>query len=232
MHSEEWVQNNNAAQKLEGLASLPDGFRFNQPAVWEKLEAHLQPAQKRRTVSRWWAAAVLLLSLTATWFFIQKGDKSKAVMAESKPKKGVQTPVIVATTIGKNIGLTEKKTGRPVKSVLFRVAAKALPAADLAKETTLAIATDSFPATGSAIPSLSTETVITSIPKPRFRIAHTNELRRIVWPAETLNEATKPAYSFLRRPVYNAAADEPATVEEQPLKKHPKTLIGLLNTSQ
>ncbi len=71
MHNEK--PNNPLAEKLDGMNSLPEGFGFSAPRVWDQLEQELQ-IKKPKPIMLWlrYAAAIVLLTSAATIWFLQK----------------------------------------------------------------------------------------------------------------------------------------------------------------
>ncbi len=71
MHNEK--PNNPLAEKLDGMNSLPEGFGFSAPRVWDQLEQELQ-IKKPKPIMLWlrYAAAIVLLASAATIWFLQK----------------------------------------------------------------------------------------------------------------------------------------------------------------
>ncbi len=65
--------NNPLAEKLDGMNSLPEGFGFSAPRVWDQLEQELQ-IKKPKPIMLWlrYAAAIVLLASAATIWFLQK----------------------------------------------------------------------------------------------------------------------------------------------------------------
>lgn len=230
MHSGESAQqNSSAAQKLEGLTEVPAGFRFNASGVWNQLEANLQPVRKKPVAYHWWTVAAILLLLVAGGIFLQPDPVSKPVMATTK--KGKEVPVVVIVPPSKTTEPAQVQKAVSIKKVLpGKLVKTELPIA-FQKEMMAVSASDTIPRINAALVSPAAETAVAAPLKPRFRIVHANELHMPVVPVEVLNDAARPTYGFLRRPANEASPADDKTVEEPPVKKQPKTLMGLFNSN-
>lgn len=226
MHPERWAQPDSAAQKLKGLTEIPAGFGFDAASVWGQLESRLQPVREKPFVSRWWMAAAVFLLAVAGWI---GGQKEEAL----KPAETAKTSNLPIAAMQPSL-----QKGKPQQKARIAVAPKPLLTKEGKAETivvvegepALAIANDTPALINTVAPPLMTETATVTAPQPRFRIAHANELRTPVVPAQLMNDAAKPTYGFLRRPVADEAPMEANVIEPTP-KKQPKTLMGLFNSN-
>lgn len=106
MHKEK--PNNPLAEKLDGMNSLPEGFGFSAPRVWDQLEQELQ-IKKPKPIMLWmrYAAAIVLLTSAATILFLQK-----------------ETPIPTKSSTKQTITKTSIKTALPRKTEAPELQAK------------------------------------------------------------------------------------------------------------
>ncbi len=106
MHKEK--PNNPLAEKLDGMNSLPEGFGFSAPRVWDQLEQELQ-IKKPKPIMLWlrYAAAIVLLASAATIWFLQK-----------------ETPIPTKSSTKQTITKTSKNTASPRKTETPELLAK------------------------------------------------------------------------------------------------------------
>ena len=233
-------QNNVISQKLEALDHLPEGFRFRQAAVWEKLEAGLQPAPKQRNVRWWYAAAIVISFSTSICFLYIKKDQPKPVAIAVKKDHRQALPAssphlipAVPVTASATVTTVHARVTTPTP----KRRAQSIPSSAAQVATLNAITPEEKRIEEGAIPSpvlteptnMGAEPVAQATSGNRFRVAHINELRHPVIPAEVLHDKNKSAYTFLGKPLAVSAEKE----EEPPLPiKKPKTLFGIFSTSQ
>lgn len=235
MPFEEPKPDRRAAQKLDALDHLPEGFRFRQTAVWEKLEAGLQPVSKKPTF-RWWYAAAILAGIGAgiPFFFSQKKQPEPATIAARTNNQLVSPASTTArvTTTTVKASATKPALKRKTQPTRSLTAPTALPDKVTLEETKTEVAVTQLPVLTEPT-TVTVEPVAVTTPRSRFRIIHSNELRLPQIPADVLNNASKNAYSSLSRHIKGPTASEEEPVAEpyQPTKK-PKTLIGIFNTHQ
>jgi hypothetical protein len=221
---------NEISNKLNGMNSIPQGFRFDSDQTWQKLDAEMHGKPKRKLIF-WLPAAVLLSAVIGgTVYFQVKSshpNKDTRVTTLHPSKQQKQTPVekeIVQLTNAKHIPVLKSAEQR--QRIPFEEK-------EIAQDTLVA-----FPAVtqvSNVLQDNLKDTVVavaSSVQKPRFKIAHVNELDV---PVTTLPSSPKANTVLLIRktnstPEYN----ESSSVEEKVIAyKKQKTLIAsLINSSQ
>ena len=234
MQHEEPKRNKELSQQLDTLNHLPEGFRFRQAAVWEKLEAGLPQAPKQRRFRWWYAAAILIgIGISLPFFFSKKEHIKPATTAtktnNQQPSLLLTTADVIATPKQALVVTPSvKRKAQPSLSPLQRT----LSTKTMLEDQKIEVATTPLPVLTEPIIA-TPEPLTVAAPRNRFRIAHSNELRMPHIPAEVLNNASKSTYSSLSRHIKGpTVSEEEPVVETYPQTKKPKTLIGIFNTHQ
>ena len=114
-------------QKLDTLTELPEGFSFDAAQSWNKMEEKLtgKPSKNKRAVWHMVAASVLVVLLSAIYFFNQKKEDAITVLpaipkianpaaTSDKTNRQVLVPVQEKETTGNTQQLNKKlKTEKP-----------------------------------------------------------------------------------------------------------------------
>lgn len=184
------------------MEQVPEGFTFRKEAVWAGLEAQRQPKRRRRIAIGWWAAAAVVLLLIGM-----------ATLGERSVSRPVEQPVVQ---------LPEERSGperTPVQAAQPAVAPKPQPAyatvtrkkAPLPQQMVNPVLIDTMTST---VPALTQAPVVDSTAaleaqpvtvkntkgrKPRFPVAHVNELGA---PQVPVRDAVSPKKNtaFLLKP--------------------------------
>ncbi|NII28357.1 hypothetical protein HB364_24960 [Pseudoflavitalea sp. X16] len=214
-------QDSSIREQLDKLCQVPDSFRFRQALVWEQVETRLKEKQKKRKPMGWLygAAAAVLLLLAGWWWLNDKkveppvsekkmpvSNQSSTTIGRDTTQKAIlpETPVQQsANTVVKRPGAAHTTTGNPVKQDSMVVEL-------ISANKAMAAVTDSNNQQLTAMPLAVDSLLVTkTVRKPRFGIAHINELDNNRNDAITAQQVVKkkPLLSSFRFSPKNAAND-------------------------
>lgn len=212
--------------ELLGMEQVPEGFTFRREAVWAGLEAQLQPKRKRRIAMGWWAAAAVVLILIG---MVTLREKKAAVPDEqplvqhpgesSRPERipdQAAQPAVAPQPQPPAATVTRKTAPLPqqmVDPVLVDTITSNAPA--MVQAPTV----DS-----TAIAEVAPATVKTKGRKPRFPVAHVNELGT---PQVPVRDAVSPKKNtaFLLKPQQTTI--EYGSVEETLPARRRKSILPI-----
>lgn len=223
---------NDISEKLHGLDQVPEGFRFDGAAAWRGLESRLPAGKKKRRYAFWYAAAVLVLIAIAVAFF----SRQPPAPAE---KKTVGTAPNLQPAIRPNLDRNvaqpfqqQQGTNLPVRN--NPVARTPLPDMDQ-EDDPLADSNDTDQPQEEIVSHLQDTALAAAVtvapsPKPKFKIAHINELDHA---EEVPPPAPKPVNSYaMKRPAFSTLSESPLMDEERMLPKKKRSTLFLTSSSQ
>jgi|GEM_PF-1405021 len=165
-------QDSRIREQLDKLRQVPDGFQFRSALVWQEIETRL--TEKKRRPFRWLyaAAAAILLCIGGWWFQHKKAPdpavKSPFVSTKTNSTPGKDTLQKLTTRVDQPQPSIQVTARQPEKLQIEPLKATAvhIPLVIVDSSSPLMVA-------ATAADSLS---MPVAIAKPRFRIAHINEL--------------------------------------------------------
>ncbi len=219
---------NRIKQKLEQLSAVPNGFRFNEEHTWQAMEPKLRPKRKRFL---WVPTAAILLVFFTGYFFIGKHQSklqpaASIVQTISKPvTKNASLPAPVPSQ--KTTALFKPQTVSNKRMIMLPV----VIAQGLSSKQPALLPPSETPIQ-SALLSPADTVLTTALPlKPRFKIAHVNELN--VLPVIVPEESKKTLALSIRR-LSLLDSDEALPADDNPvIQRKRRTLFSpSLNTPQ
>jgi hypothetical protein len=230
--------NDQLKSKLDALAQVPDEYHFNSSAVWKKLEAYLQNPHKRKRSNFFvFAAASLLLVLSVLFFYNlsnqdkmastlnvnknqgdENGNPQSSVSNFSIPGK-IEVPVLNLFPKKESPNVKQKQDIKRPQEILVNSETEiSVPDVVIINEKKVDMSGD-----------ILTDKVISS-QKPRFKIAHINEVNRNSVSFDIAAQAEKNNYGFtLRKEVSFSGGEEKDQSLTYPASK-PKSLFNLINS--
>jgi hypothetical protein len=244
---------NDIKTKLDELAELPEGFHFNQEAVWQKMEPSLDKGQfKRKRIYGLYAASIAALCLVAvSLFFIfrKTGNKTGNEIYTGSMLQNLSKRVYYVRTYGTISGLDEnngqqKKAGgdsllkhltrqqhNPQQRIPYSNPAKNSPSTDSVKQQLLLIPDPVIVQQTITFPPDSNSMVIAK-PKRKFRISHINELEKdgMIMP---IRDPEKERLALFKRKRPPGLFEDFVNGDERTVSpKKPRTLLSLISTNQ
>lgn len=212
-------QDSSIREQLDTLEQVPDSFRFRQALVWEQVETRLEE-KKRKPVGWLYGATAAVLLLLAGWWWLNDKKVEPPVSEKKMPVSNQstttgldttqkvilpETPVQQqsANTVVKRPGAAHTTTGNPVKQ-------DSMVVEHMSTNKAMAAVTDSNNHQLTAMPLAIDSLLVTkTVRKPRFGIAHINELDNNRNDAITAQQVVKkkPLLSSFRFSPKNATND-------------------------
>lgn len=225
-------QNEILQKKLEELAGAPEGFVFDAAATWRRLEVKLKtPKQEKRFLPLYAAAVCLLIAALLLWNLSGTTIKNESVDNQAdnsvsinhvKEKKSLQHASL------KEPETTFYKKAQKNTKAIFSVEEKKATLPVAVSDTEVQMKENNLDTFTLTIADAETRSIVTAH-KPKFRIAHINELNNGSLPPNAEQQTNKNNFVFaFHQPAFTS---EDVTIEEKiyPSKKQ-KGLLGFLNT--
>lgn len=234
MHGE---KPNSIKTKVDELGSIPTGFSYNHVATWQRLEKNLQ-VEKHKTY-RWWLYAAVIFLLMGSFFMwklnnqsnvkivhANKSDKTKEI--NDKPKIEIELPGNNSQPESMTIPIVINRSGKkPKENDIQQNVTITFP-----KDTL--VTADVSPNNIEIVPKLVVDSahanVVEKTAKPKFRIAHINELNKpriISFPSEEKNSVV------FKKPLLSSMNEEPLSKEEKTVsRKKSRTIFSPVSSSQ
>ncbi|MFL5810159.1 MAG: hypothetical protein ACJ749_11600 [Flavisolibacter sp.] len=215
------------------MKQIPEGYLFNPDRGWQRLEGKLQ--QKKFRKSYYWIyAAAIGVILVVTGSLLQKSKvaavnarpakdelKAEAAFNPAPELKQSKRTIDKAKTINKksadprHVALSPKKYFAQGDSLNIVRQAEILINSDI------------------VMPGTDTVTAVVSVSpaKPKFKIAHVNELRNTEPSSPQQNAGTNPI--AFKKPLFSTVSEEPLNTDEKFIaRKKSKTILSVFSSSQ
>lgn len=225
MHGE---KQNNVHNKLDQLQAVPASFGFNEEGTWQKLETRMG-ARRKKGLFFWLPVAAVFIALLANFFLFQ------SPVPEPVSKKPVETTVTQQaknTVPVQQIIVKENKQQLTVKPVLPAKNKTASIHQIGNKQDTVFVTQQTPEVPAVQLPLIhAIDTVTVSVQKPKFKIAHVNELyppKPVFLPVAQKNPA------FARKKNVPVGIEDELPPEERSVvqKKQRSLFTSLLSLSQ
>jgi len=225
---------NNIKSKLDGMQDVPGGYLFNQDQVWHGLEAKLQK-KKSKTRLSWIYAAAMIVALGVVSSFLFR----KHFTTENN--KGVKTISVREAESKSTVNLVQG--GHEIDRVEKINNLKPQPKKDVALSHMIRVAPievrsivpEGESVTNNAEVALNPDTVkaVVSVTpqKPKFKIAHVNELRN----ADQITSQQNAVINSIayKKPILSTVSEEPLNSDEKLItRKKSKNILSVFSSSQ
>jgi hypothetical protein len=226
---------NEIKRKLENLSEVPRDFRFRSDAVWRKMEGGLGGRKKNRTIL-WIALAACFMGAAFIYFVYPSAKKETPFVVSSEAGKS-NVPAHNQPVSKNNSQQAIKREAPGSHEVKLQASEHKIPSGDIQKNIVSPfIDTPALAAIHSSLPAPDTSTAksantVAAAAKPRFRIAHINELNAA---QQTLPEMPKQKDGLALRKLIrrSLASEESGTEELSPDTKKPRYFFSLISSSQ
>ncbi len=218
---------NSLQEKLDGFSAIPSGIRFDADHTWQKLETKVVARPKRRSLWLSAAAAVAVL-IISVFFFSHPGTTPKTTTAVAGvPNKQTKKASVTSSTQP----VTNSQKQSPVRSIQIDKPVVTIepPAITKPSPLTAPFIENVF---GLQTPPQSVDTAVAIVrtQKPKFKIAHLNELNA-TQPTLIPASAERMAGFKFKQKIPISLSDEAAPSDEKIFPARPKTLIASLVAS-
>jgi hypothetical protein len=210
---------NNITSRLDGLDRLPEGFAFDQDLSWQGFEKEFY-SKKARRKKAWLIAAVLVPAFAISYFFTNSASDPHPGISVKDTL--VRIPAFDPIPVQQVITFRRNKEVTKMKKSVARIPMIKTKTLDTVKTVVFMDTTQ----TSKALNEITTATVVVQ-PKPKFRIAHINEINSD--PAVSPGALTSP---ILKKPFLATVSTVPADDANKIVQKKKFPLSFLSNPMQ
>jgi hypothetical protein len=224
---------NNITERLGGLHKLPEGFAFNKDATWQKLEEKLADKPKGKIALWFYAAVAILFFAIAGIYFFKQDENNKNTFVQATEQKRNSKKIIpenaISTTENDAVKPALEKNIKELNSGHFK---KTFLQTDSTlnepqKENELIVIENANTIVADTLKTMADVV----IKKPKFKIAHINELSTEDNSVTLSVTQQKPVYA-MKKPIFSSVTELPIVGDEKQFIQKKKGFLSIINSSQ